>query len=319
MNPLLAARIPAGKQLWRTRELLEAGLNDRHIQALVRDKALERVRRGCFRIVDKSEEPPSEDTLRRRQLEAHQHGILSTSKGRMVYSHTSAACLQELNLWRVEQQIHVTQEFAISAHGHGFDVQSHRFALPQDQIVVIDGFRTTSVERTVVDCARILSHQRGLIVADHALGKGADRSKITQILKSLAGHRGISRARDVMENASGLSESPGETLTRHFFISANLPMPVEQFVVQTRLGSHRLDFALPELKLAFEFDGKTKYFDYQPTSDALFQERRREKALTEMGWQFLRIEWADLFRETELKARVLAAIAAADGRRRLLA
>ncbi|MBM7847547.1 hypothetical protein [Arthrobacter roseus] len=280
------------------------------------DKSLERVRRGCFRIADKSEEPPSEDTLQRRRLEAHQHGILSTSKGRMVYSHTSAACLQELNLWRVNQQIHATQGFAISAHGHGLDVQSHCFVLPPDQIVVIDGFRTTSVERTVVDCGRILSHQQGLIVADHALRRGADRENIAHILKSLAGHRGISRAREVMEKASGLSESPGETLTRHFFISTNLPTPIEQFVVQTRLGSHRLDFALPELELAFEFDGKTKYFDYQPTSDALFQERRREKALTEMGWQFLRIEWADLFRAAELKARVLAAITAAESRRR---
>lgn len=316
MNPLLPACISDGKQLWRTQELLEHGLTERRIQTLVRDKALERVRRGCFRIADNSEEPPSEDTLRRRRLEAHQHGILSTSKGKMVYSHASAACLQELNLWRVNQQIHVTQEFAISAHGHGFDVQSHRFALPPDQIVFIDGFRTTSMERTVVDYARTQSHQQGLIVADHALRMGADTGKIAHILKSLAGHRGIGNARNVMENASGLSESPGETLTRHFFITMNLPMPVEQFVVQTRLGLHRLDFALPEIKLAFEFDGKAKYFDYQPTRDALFQERRREKALTEMGWQFLRIEWADLFREAELKARVLAALASAKHRRR---
>ncbi len=57
--------------------------------------------------------------------------------------------------------------------------------------------------------------------------------------------------------------------------------------------------------MALEFDGKSKYFDFQPTAEVVFQERRREKALTEMGWTIIRIEWKDLFREQELKARLL--------------
>ena len=49
--------------------------------------------------------------------------------------------------------------------------------------------------------------------------------------------------------------------------------------------------------MALEFDGKTKYFDYRPTGEVLFAERRREKALMEQGWTFIRIEWKDLFNE----------------------
>jgi len=60
--------------------------------------------------------------------------------------------------------------------------------------------------------------------------------------------------------------------------------------------------------VALEFDGKTKYFDYKPTAEALFQERQREKALTENGWTFVRVTWADLFREHEFKSRILAAL-----------
>jgi hypothetical protein len=40
----------------------------------------------------------------------------------------------------------------------------------------------------------------------------------------------------------------------------------------------------------------------------VFQERRREKALMEQGWIFVRIEWKDLFNEAEFKYRVLRAL-----------
>jgi very-short-patch-repair endonuclease len=77
---------------------------------------------------------------------------------------------------------------------------------------------------------------------------------------------------------------------------------------RTVSGEHRLDFACKGRKAALEFDGKTKYFDYKPTAEVVFQERRREKALMEQGWTFLRIEWKDLFNEVEFKYRVLQAL-----------
>ncbi|MET3810175.1 hypothetical protein [Arthrobacter sp. UYEF3] len=87
-----------------------------------------------------------------------------------------------------------------------------------------------------------------------------------------------------------------------------LPAPVLQFEVRTRLGNCRLDGAWPERRVALEFDGRRKYFDCSPTADAVFAERRHEKALMELGWKFVRIEWRDLFRERELKARLLEAL-----------
>ena len=41
-------------------------------------------------------------------------------------------------------------------------------------------------------------------------------------------------------------------------------MPEPQVEVVTRAGRHRFDFAWKEEKVALEFDGKTKYFDYSP-------------------------------------------------------
>jgi very-short-patch-repair endonuclease len=51
-----------------------------------------------------------------------------------------------------------------------------------------------------------------------------------------------------------------------------------------------------------------KYFDYAPTAEVIYKERQREKALTELGWKFIRIKWEHLFREQEFKMRVLRAL-----------
>jgi very-short-patch-repair endonuclease len=108
-------------------------------------------------------------------------------------------------------------------------------------------------------------------------------------------------------NADPRSESAGETLCRELIARLKLPMPEPQVEVHSRAGRHRLDFAWRQAKVALEFDGRTKYFDYRPTAEVIFEERKREKALTEDGWRFVRIEWKDLFREQEFKARILAA------------
>ena len=71
-----------------------------------------------------------------------------------------------------------------------------------------------------------------------------------------------------------------------------------------------MDFAWKEERLALEFDGRTKYFDFKPTDEVIFEERRREKALIEEGWRFIRIEWKDLFQERAFKERILRALRA---------
>lgn len=72
-------------------------------------------------------------------------------------------------------------------------------------------------------------------------------------------------------------------MCRELISRLKLPMPETQVAVQSRAGRHRLDFAWREAKVALEFDGEIKYFDFKPTAEVIFQERRREKALSEDG------------------------------------
>ncbi|MFJ6281207.1 type IV toxin-antitoxin system AbiEi family antitoxin domain-containing protein [Arthrobacter subterraneus] len=300
--------------LWLTAELMDRGLTKRNIQALVKSGRLVRLRRGCY-MAAAAWKKLSPDDRAFRLIHAHRHATVATGSGSGTYSHTSAARAHQLYLWEVDSLIHLTQPSNISSTSHAPDVRNHQARLEPDDVVLVGNLPVTSLERTVVDCARILPFRQGLVIAEHALQKGASEDLMWRSIEQLIGHKGVARARKVMAHASSLSESPGETLTWYFLHKMRLPMPVQQLRVPTRNGAHRLDFAWKDIKLALEFDGRTKYFDYAPTSEVLFQERRREKALMEEGWTFIRIEWKDLFDEGRLKKRVLDAIARAEARK----
>lgn len=293
--------------MWRTDELLRLGYNSRSIKYLLDSGELRRMRYGCYMRASAWESMgPHSRALER--IRAHAHGTLTTSTGGLIYSHLSAARLHGLFLWGVDDKVHVLHPVRPSSGRWGKDVRGHTGELAEDEIVVVGGLRVTSLERTIFDCARMLSYPKALVVMDHGLRLGADRNMLETMALASGGKRGIRILRKALENADPRSESAGETLTRELMQRLCIKPPELQFRVGTRVGSHRLDFAWKEQKLALEFDGKTKYFDYKPTDEVIFEERRREKALMEDGWRFIRIEWKDLFQERIFKERILRAL-----------
>ncbi len=88
-----------------------------------------------------------------------------------------------------------------------------------------------------------------------------------------------------------------------------LPVPVCQFEV--RLGRRllgRVDFALPDLRLAIEVDGYERHASLQ----AFQHDRARQNDLVAAGWTVLRFTWDDLRQRPERVAgavfRVLGAL-----------
>jgi very-short-patch-repair endonuclease len=241
-------------------------------------------------------------------IHAHAHGTLTTSKGNFVYSHTSAARLHRLFLWNADDLIHILLRVRPSRERLGKDVRGHSRPYAASEVTTIGKLRVTALERTVVDCGMMLDYRQALILVDHALRLGANLDLMNAMADGLSRRSGVRNLRLALANADIRAESAGETLTRELLARLKLPVPEPQVEIQSRLGRHRLDFAWREKKVALEFDGKVKYFDYAPTADVLFQERRREKALTEEGWLFVRVEWRDLFREQEFKNRILDAL-----------
>ena len=299
--------LPSRGYLWRTDELLRCGLSARRIKALVDAGELQRLRYGCYIRSSKwSTLGPRRQAMER--IVAHAHGTLTTSSGGFVYSHLSAARLHGLFVWGVDDKVHVLSSVRPSSDRWGKDVRGHTEIFAEDEVVVVRGLRATSLERTMFDCARMLSYPKALVIMDHGLRLGADIQTLSRMLAASSGKRGVRTLRKALENADPRSESAGETLTRDLMQRLRIKPPQPQFEAQSRIGRHRMDFAWEGEKLALEFDGRTKYFDYQPTEEVIFQERRREKALMEDGWRFIRIEWKDLFQERAFKERILRAL-----------
>lgn len=299
--------LPPDATIWRTEELLATGFTSRSIKGLVVKGELVRPRRGCY--VRGSWWSTLEAVPRSRALiRVHAHGTLTTSAGGFVYSHTSGARLRKLSLWKADDRIHLTQASSPSKISHGTDVVAHTRQLARGDVTFVAGLPCTSLERTVVDCCLMFNLKQSLILVDHACRLGADLDQLRHRCRQLAGRNGVTALRRALELADPRSESAGESLTRELLVRLNIEPAVPQFEVVTPAGRHRLDFAWPRRKVALEFDGKSKYFEYGPTATAIFEERRREKALMEVGWTFIRVEWKDLFNEVEFKYRVLRAL-----------
>jgi hypothetical protein len=180
--------------------------------------------------------------------------------------------------------------------GRGYRVA--RAALPEDDVRPWSGFGTTSVARTLVDCAREWSLTASVIAIDAAIHmQQVDRAELHRAV--LAGtHRvGIAGAARALDLADGRAESPLETRGRLAMLSAGLPRPdlqVEIYDSAGRIG--RVDAWYEDAAIAIEFDGRVKYDDPRDASPAevLWKEKRREDRMRDAGARVVRIVNDDL-------------------------
>ena len=269
---------------------------------------LVRISHAAYYAADAWQELTDEDR-HKALLVAHHAFHARRGTVSFVYSHLSAARLHGLELWQPDSLIHISAGRSQARGRHREDVVVHGTALRADETTVAGDLPATSLERTMVDSARMLRPGQAQILVDHGLRLGADRALLQSLVASASGSRGILTARRALDLGSDLSESAGESLLNYLLATMGLPPPTQQIKVVTPFGLHRIDTGWPEIKRGIEFDGKKKYFDYAPTEEVVFRERQREKALMEEGWLFLRLVWADLFRPDELERRVTRLLA----------
>ncbi|MEE9094899.1 type IV toxin-antitoxin system AbiEi family antitoxin domain-containing protein [Pseudarthrobacter phenanthrenivorans] len=289
-----------------TRQLAAAGLEDRVVTAAVRSGDLLRLRRGAY---VRSAQWNALKPWDRDQLRVMAH--FESTGGGARYSHVSAAVLHGCPVWGSGSLVHVTTQYSNSRSSAGNDVRAHRFPLTGSELASLwtpDGreILTTSMERTVLDCARILPLDKAAIIGDRALRKGASVASMRRLLDESPTVRGGRRAADLLNVLDARSESAGETRTRLLLRSFGLGAFQPQVEIMTSRGLFRADFADPESRVIVEFDGDAKYTDYKPTRDVLLAERRRENALQELGWAVFRINWQQLDRPGELRYRLVA-------------
>ncbi|MGC5165683.1 hypothetical protein [Luteimicrobium sp. DT211] len=284
------------------------------------DGSLIRVRAGVYA-------PPvtAEGPARRRKEEVLLGARAALEKLRVEFwfSHDTAALLWGLWTWRLSGQVHLTHLRTQHVDGaRAGSTTRHWTDLPERQRTawVDDGtgllVPVTSLERTIVDCARSCPPDAGLVVADAGLRLGADRDVVEAVLAEASGGRGVRRARRVVAAADPRSESPIESVTRWVVVDAGLPTPELAIEQQTWSGRYWVDLGWPELKVGIEVDGLEKYSGrYGDPRQVLLDEKRRHDALVEAGWLLIRVSLQDLLDPARLVARIVAALRSRGWRR----
>lgn len=315
-DPDIASRESAATPLRpaRRRELRSEGASDDHIRGRRRRGELHNLRPGLYLTRDQVRESTAVDRHR-----ALIRGFASELAKGSKLSHTSAAVLYGLPLWNVSlTRLHVSRLQHAGGHRSTWvHVHTVRSSLPT---ACIDGLAVTSCARTVVDCARMLPFEQGVIIADAALARRlTTRDELTDALRDMRGYAGVERARRVVGFADARSESVGESRSRVLFARLGLPRMELQHEIRNAAGLlvARVDFALPDLRIAGEFDGKVKYGRLlkagQTPGDVVFEEKRREDAVRELHWGMVRWVWREIGAPAVVGNRWRRAISLAQG------
>lgn len=289
--------------------VLARDLTPAAVRAAVRTGELERIRPGAFRRVPPAAEPAASATNATKAAAARELALARMAAiGKQLstqfwFSCESAALVWGCPLWTVPVSTHIIQ--TMRPHGKGDpDLRRHHMTLDAADRTQFRGVPVTSLDRTVVDCLRALAPRDALVVADGALRLGADRDAIAARLSSLTRGRGVVAARTVLDFADGRAESPWETFVRYTVVRSGLPRPELQIPIRTRLGWFRADMGWSEWKLLLEFDGFSKYSGDADPARVLFEEKRRQEAIEEEDWTFIRVTAGDMSRPDDLLGRV---------------
>lgn len=118
-----------------------------------------------------------------------------------------------------------------------------------------------------------------------------------------------------MRLADGRSESVGESRAR-LLLNALGFRPTPQVEIRDPGGAlvGRVDLLLERERIIIEFDGLMKYADANGRS-ALAAEKAREDRLRALGYEFVRLTWADLSRPATVERLMRQALARASARR----
>jgi very-short-patch-repair endonuclease len=275
-------------------QLLELGLSKAAVDRRVRRRELHRIHRGVYAVGHTGLSP------RGRELAA----VLSCG-ATAVLSHRSAAGLWSLPVASYGR-IEVTGARTRKPRA-GILVHTSRRVEAQDRAVK-DAIPVTSVARTLVDLAEVLTEPRlARAVHEAEVRRLFDLRAVEAALARVAGRRGRHRLLRVLaayRPEDHELDSQAEGRFRALCQRHGLPDPRPQLI-----EGYRVDFYWPHARLAVEIDGAA----FHHTRRAFHADRARDRALAALGVQVLRVTWRDLDRGQALARELQRALAARTG------
>ncbi|KUG51620.1 hypothetical protein AVL62_09940 [Serinicoccus chungangensis] len=311
----LQARLSAQHHVASGDDLRALGLSRTQIRRLVAGGVLVRIRKDCFVSgeVWRGAAPWHLHELRARAVATKLCG-----PGRpYALSHQSGLEVCQIGTFGVDDRVHLTRTDAQRGRSDGV-VHIHPPVSPTWVIFPDD---PASREPPVVDpalaCLQVAGSRglvAGLVSADIALRQRATAiERLRQAGREGSFGHGAPAVRTVVEHATGLSGSAGETRARWIMLEAGLPAPELQAMICDEHGElvGFVDFMLREAWTVVEFDGALKY----GSSRDLMAEKWREDRLRALGYEVVRITWDELAHPERVVAKIRAAMARGLARR----
>lgn len=291
------------------RELVRLGVDDAAYRKASARGELVRIHRGAYMDAGEWERLDRHERYRRRVVAA-----LLASRGDAVASHVSAAALWRLPIigqW--PELVHVLASRATGTRTeNGF--RRHAVDIEDVEIARLDGVRVTGLQRTLLDLAATSTFASAVASVDYALRrKLTTTSALRRDFEALPRLRLRARVNRVLNFATPLAGSPGESLSRANIHELGFPVPELQVVFTDRGGRvGDVDFWWQRANLIGEFDGLVKYTRAEYTQGRSIEaiviaEKIREDRLRALGPNVSRWLWGVALRPRELYAHLSGA------------
>lgn len=292
-----------------------AELRDGGAAAPERHDGLVRVRRGMY--VADSEWPTTEREARHFvRMQA-----VAAAISEPVFSHQSAAVLWGIPVVGQLGDVHVMAAGKVGRRTRR-GVIWHNHRLEDKDLAIVDGFRVTSLERTLFDIAASSARVAGIAAVDagirasfvSGLGtrvEGVPKEELITAFAARAGARGLRGALACARFADPRSGSAGESVSRWNLHRLGFPSPELQVPFERDDGGHDVvDFDWPEHGRFGEFDGfgkyvRERYTGGRPIEEVVWDEKRREDRVRRHRPFASRWGWSEALHPARLERRLV--------------
>ncbi len=279
-----------------SRSLRQRGEQTRGLESGARTGRFVRIRPGAYAVASDWYAASAPDRHR-----AAMDALRSTAREDPVFSHESAALVHGIPVigeWSTFPHI-------VAAHlGHrgAVRVTGHRPRHPWT-ICAADGYQVTTPVCTAINLAAARGLPAGVAALDHVLASGSTTSELAATVANWKPFHGSRRVERALSIATGLAETPLESISLVPIALAGFEQPIQQHEVVVRGRRYRLDFFWPDPGVVGEADGRVKYL----SGADLWAEKQREDAIRSLGMGFARWGWDEALAGDPLVARLRAA------------
>ena len=212
-------------------------------------------------------------------------------------------------LWDLESPGRTQEVTALTQRRRDPVIRCHRSPIPADERTVVDGIPVSTVARTLLDLAGVVSRERvaqAIALAEER--RLADSPSLSDLMRRYHGRRGQAGLREILSRSTvvaGVARGELEVRFREFCGRHSLPEPNRNVALETSAGTLIVDCLWPDARLVVELDSHAHHADWE----AAERDRARDAALTAAGFRVIRITWRRLHEdEHRLALEIRAAL-----------